>query len=154
MVARSDNLAAKIIFAVLLGLSLGPVLLTPIPAMVDYPNHLARMYILSASGTPDANPFYRTAWALYPNLAMDLIIPQLARLIDVETATRVFLLLRQFLIVSGALALERVVKGRMQIAGFAAVMFLYCLPFTWGFVNFEFGLGVALWGIAAALAVQ
>ncbi len=61
--------------------------------MVDYPNHLARMYILSASGTPDANPFYRTAWALYPNLAMDLIIPQMARLIDVETATRLFLLL-------------------------------------------------------------
>jgi hypothetical protein len=154
MVARSDNLAAKIIFAVLLGLSLGPVLLTPIPAMVDYPNHLARMYILSAAGTPDANPFYQTAWALYPNLAMDLIIPQLARLIDVENATRLFLLLSQMLIVSGAAVLERAAKGRMQISGFAAVMFLYCLPFTWGFVNFEFGLGLALWGIAAALSVQ
>src|SRR5476649_1609093 len=51
-------------------------------------------------------------------------------------------------------AIERVVKGRIHIAGFAAVMFLYCLPFTWGFLNFEFGLGVALWGIAAMLRVQ
>ena len=31
----------------------------------------------------------------------------------------------------------------------AAVMFLYSLPFAYGFVNFEFGLGVALWAIAA-----
>jgi hypothetical protein len=45
------------------------------------------------------------------------------------------------------------VKGRVHLAGFAALMFLYCLPFTWGFVNFEFGLGVALWGIAVYLSL-
>jgi hypothetical protein len=134
--------------------ALGPVFLTPIPAMVDYPNHLARMYILSAEGTADANPYYHAAWALYPNLAMDLLVPPFARVIGVETATRLFLLISQLLIVGGALALEFVVKGRVQIAGFAALMFLYCLPFTWGFVNFEFGLGVSLFGIAAMLMVQ
>ncbi len=154
MPLRSDHFAAKIIFAFLFCVALGPVLLTPIPAMVDYPNHLARMYILAAQGTPAANPFYLTAWALYPNLAMDLAIPQIARLIGVENATRLFLLLSQLLIVGGAMTLERVVKGRIQFAGFVAVMFLYCLPFTWGFLNFEFGLGLALFGIAAALLLQ
>jgi hypothetical protein len=129
------------------------VLLTPIPAMVDFPNHLARMYLLSQNGTPDANPYYEVAWALYPNLAMDLLVPQMARLISVENATRLFLLLSQLLIVGGALGLERVVKGRVHLAGFAALMFLYCLPFSWGFVNFEFGLGLTLWGIAAYLMV-
>ena len=84
---------------------------------------------------------------------MDLLVPQLARLVSVENATRLFLLLSQLLIVGGALVLERVVKGRVHLAGFAALMFLYCLPFTWGFVNFEFGLGVALWAIAAYLIV-
>jgi hypothetical protein len=147
----SDRSIAMMVFALLAAASLLPVLLTPIPAMVDYPNHLARMYILSRNGTPDANPYYEVAWALYPNLAMDLLIPQLARLISVEAATRLFLLLSQFLIVGGALALERVVKGRVHLAGFAALMMLYCLPFTWGFVNFEFGLGVALWGLAVYL---
>jgi hypothetical protein len=149
----SDRSVAIVVFALLAAASLLPVLLTPIPAMVDYPNHLARMYILSRNGTPDANPYYEVSWALYPNLAMDLLVPQLARLISVENATRLFLLLSQLLIVGGALALERVVKGRIQLAGFAALMFLYCLPFTWGFVNFEFGLGVALWALAAYLAV-
>src|SRR5260370_35016106 len=106
------------------------------------------MYILSQNGTPDANPYYEVAWALYPNLAMDLLVPQMARLTGVEDATRLFLLLSQGLIVGGALALERVVKGRGHLAGFAALIFLYCLPFTWGFVDFEFGLGVALCGLA------
>jgi len=147
----SDRSVAIAVFALLAAASLLPVLLTPIPAMVDYPNHLARMYILSRNGTPDANPYYEVAWALYPNLAMDLLIPQIARLISVENATRLFLLLSQFLIVGGALALEHVVKRRVHLAGFAALMMLYCLPFTWGFVNFEFGLGVTLWGIAAYL---
>lgn len=149
----SDRSVAMAVFAVLAAASFLPVLLTPIPAMVDYPNHLARMFILSRNGMPDANPYYEVAWALYPNLAMDLLVPQVARLISVENATRLFLLLSQLLIVGGALVLERVVKGRVQLAGFAALMVLYCLPFTWGFVNFEFGLGVALWGIAAYLMV-
>src|SRR5258708_35518928 len=74
--------------------------------------------------------------------------------VRVENGTGVFLLLSQLLVVGGALVLERVVKGRVHIAGFAALMFLYCLPFTWGFVNFEFGLGLSLFGIAAMLGVQ
>jgi hypothetical protein len=149
----SDRSIAIVVFALLAAVSLLPVFLTPIPAMVDYLNHLARMYILSQNGTPDANPYYEVAWALYPNLAMDLMVPRMARLISVENATRLFLLLSQLLIVGGALVLERVVKGRVHLAGFVALMFLYCLPFTWGFVNFEFGLGVTLWGVAAYLMV-
>src|SRR6202166_2551306 len=149
----SDRSVAIVVFSLLAAVSLLPLLLTPIPAMVDYPNHLARMYILSRNGVPDANPYYEVAWALYPNLAMVLLVPQMGRLISVEDAPRLFLLLSQLLIVGGALALERVVKGRVHIAGFAALMFLYCLPFTWGFMNFEFGLGVALWAIAAYLMV-
>lgn len=144
----------KIAFALLLVASLCPALLVRIPAMVDYPNHLARMYVLFDAGTRDANPFYETVWAPYPNLAMDLIVPRLAHLMGVETATRIFLLLSQILIVAGAMAIERVAKGRVQISGFAALMFLYCLPFAWGFLNFEFGLGAGLWGIAAWLLVQ
>ncbi|WP_407178083.1 hypothetical protein [Bradyrhizobium sp. STM 3562] len=142
---------AMVVFALLTASSLLPTLLTPIPAMVDYVNHLTRMYILTRDGTANANPYYQAAWALYPNLAMDLVIPRLARVMSVEGAARLFLLLSQLSIISGALALEWAVKRRVHLAGFAALMFLYCLPFSWGFVNFECGLGIALWGIAAYL---
>jgi len=144
----------KCLFALLAVASFCPILLVPIPAMVDYPNHLARMYLLSQAKAADANPFYQIAWAAYPNLAMDLIVPPFGRLIGVETATRVFYLLGQIVVVTGAIAIEQVVKRRFLIAGFVALMFLYSLPFAWGFVNFEFGLGIALWGIAAYWAMQ
>src|ERR1700724_429922 len=150
----SPDTRAKCLFALLAAAALCPVLLVPIPAMLDYPNHLARMYLLRQARTAHANPFYQVAWAAYPNLAMDLIVPILARLIGAETATRVFYFLSQILIIMGAVAIERVVKRRFHIAGFFALIFLYSLPFAWGFVNFEFGLGIALFGIAAYLAAQ
>ena len=56
--------------------------------------------------------------------------------------------------VSGSVALEMVVKRRHEFAGFAAVMALYCVPFAFGFLNFEFGTGLALWGIASWLALE
>ena len=150
---RTDAAISVCVLALLIIAALAPVLLVPIPAMVDYPNHLARMYIIAADGTADASPYYQVQWALTPNLAMDLVVPQWGRLIGVENAARLFLLLSQVLIVSGAIVLEFAVKGRSRLAGFAAVMFLYCLPFSWGFANFEFAFGVALWGIAAMLTV-
>ena len=145
--------AGTVLFAGLFALALVPVLITPIPAMVDYVNHLSRMYLLAASGTPAASPFYVTKWTLTPDLAMDLIVPQLAHWIGVEAATRLFLLAGQILVVTGAVAIELVVKRRLQIGGFLALLTLWCAPFAWGFLNFEFALGLALWGIACWLAL-
>jgi len=34
-----------------------PLGLVDIIPMIDYPNHLARMHLLAAAGTPDAIPF-------------------------------------------------------------------------------------------------
>src|SRR5262245_7751570 len=90
---------------VLTALSLLPTLLVEIPAMADYLNHLARMYVLADAGTANANPYYEISFALYPNLAMDLIVPQLARFLDVERATRFFFFASQLLIVACAITL-------------------------------------------------
>jgi hypothetical protein len=130
-------------------ISVAPVLLVRIPAMIDYVNHLARMHVLVDAAAGRSNPAYVVDTRLYPNLAVDIIVPWLAQLVGVETATRIFLLASQTLVVTGAIALEIVVRGRHQISGFAALIALYSLPFLWGLLNFEFGCGVALWAIAA-----
>jgi hypothetical protein len=141
--------------ALLTAFVVAPLFLVEIPAMVDYPNHLARMYLLSAIGTPEENPYYVVDWKLYPmNLAMDLIVPPMARFMDVATATKAFVVLSQILVVSGAVALEIAIKRRHQFAGFAAAMTLYSLPFSGGMLNFEFGTGIALWGIASWFALE
>jgi len=150
----SGATGAWLAFALLFAVALAPTVMVDIPAMVDYPNHLARMHLLATAGTPDQSPYYHVKWALYPNLAMDLIVPPLGRLVGIEAATRWFLLLSQILVVTGAIAIEWAVKGRHRIAGFEALLALYGLPFAMGFVNFEFGLGVALWGGAAWLVLK
>jgi hypothetical protein len=138
----------------LAALSLLPTLLVDIPAMADYLNHLARMHVLVDAGTANANPYYEISFALYPNLAMDLIVPQLARFLEVERATRFFFFASQVLIVAGAITLEWTIKRRHEMAGFAALLALPSTPFSFGFMNFEFGLGVALFGIASWIACE
>ena len=132
-------------------LSLLPMAVADIPAMVDYPNHLARMSILARAGTAAANPFYDVAWAPYPNLAMDLLVPPLARVIGVESATKLFYLLSQALIVGGTVTLAAANRGPVVAAGTIACLFLYAMPFAFGFVNFAFAFGLALFALAAWL---
>src|SRR6185503_4565496 len=131
-----------------------PTLVVRIPATEDYLEHLSRMYILAASGTNEANPYYQVSWALYPYLAMDLIVPLLGRVISIEAAAKVFFLTSQLLIVTGAVALEIAVKRRHALAGFAALLTLHSMPFSLGLLEFEFGTGIALWGIAAWIALS
>lgn len=136
-------------------LAILPVFLVQLPAMNDYPGHLARMYLLSSIGTPNQNPYYYFYLPfIYPNLAMDIVVPTVARFIDVESATKAFLVLSQILVVSGAIALEIAVKRRHEFAGFLGAAVLYCLPFAWGFLNFEFGVGLALWGLASWFTLE
>jgi hypothetical protein len=100
------------------------------------------------------NSFYQINWKLNPYIAMDLIVPQLARIVSVETAARLFYIASQCLIFTGAIAAEYAMKRQHQLAGYTAVAMLYCAPFTLGLLNFEFGLGLALWGVACWLLVQ
>src|SRR5712671_3131067 len=144
--ALSDQ-RSLVVVGLLFVTSVAPVLSVEIPAMIDYVNHVARMHLLVDATAGRPNPAYEIDWRLYPNLAVDIIVPVAARFVSVETAARLFLLVSQALVVSGAIALEIEVRGRHQLSGFAALIALYSLPFLWGLMNFEFGCGVALWAI-------
>src|SRR6516225_10525422 len=81
------------LLASITALAILPTFLVDLPAMNDYPGHLARMYVLTSIGTPDQNPYYYFYLPfIYPNLAMDIIVPLFARLVNVEVATKAFLL--------------------------------------------------------------
>ena len=52
-----------------------PVLLCETLPLIDYPNHLARMHILSAlSRSAQLQNYYAIMWQPLPNLAMDLTV--------------------------------------------------------------------------------
>ncbi|MGB7691901.1 MAG: hypothetical protein WBM12_03365 [Pseudolabrys sp.] len=92
--SRAGLNGTVVIFALLLATAVMPILWPSLPAaMVDYNNHLARMFVLARDGTAQAHPYYQVSWSLVPNLAMDLIVPGIGRHIGVETANRLFYLL-------------------------------------------------------------
>ena len=144
-----ELIASATVIALLTLLAISPSFLVDIPAMGDYLNHLARMHLLVTDKTADANPYYQVHWALYSNLAMEILVPQLARFMSVELAMKAFLIVSQLLIVTGAIAVELAIKRKHEIAGLAAIISLYGTPFGWGLLNFQFGMGLALWAIAS-----
>jgi hypothetical protein len=140
--------------ALLLALSGTLIFTVEIPAQLDYVNHLARMHLLFDAAHGHPNPFYAVEWKLILNQACDLIVPQIASFTGVDVAMKLFLFASQFLIVSGAMALEASFKGRPQFAGTIAIIMLYAIPIAWGLINFAFGVGIALWAIAAWRLLQ
>ena len=147
-VARMTKLVAGLLL-----ISVLLILAVDIPAMIDYTNHLARIHLLVDARTGQPNPFYVIQWGFYPNLALDLIVPEISRVTNPEMAMKLFVIVSQLLVVTGAIALERSVKGRHQFAGLAALLTLNAIPFAWGLLNFQFGVGVALWAIVAWTAL-
>jgi hypothetical protein len=127
-----------------------PLFSSVLPPLFDYPNHLARMHVLSEGG----NQFYAVRWAPLPNLAQDLIVPPLAVLMPLDLASKLFLVGIFGLITGGTIWLNRVATGVWRMWPLLAFLLLYNRMFLWGFLNYLFGIGVALAGTALWLALE
>ena len=127
-----------------------PILAVAVPPLTDYPNHLARCYILAfRKSDPVLSQMFSVHWRIIPNIGVDLVLPALMHAFPPLIAGRVMLALCLLLPVSGAVALSYAYfrqRSFWQIAaGFAAYNALFFL----GFMNFELAIGIALWGGAA-----
>ncbi len=91
MLEGHSKQSSLVLIGLLFAVSVAPVLSVPIPAMIDYVNHLARMHLLVDAAAGQANPAYEIYWRFYPNLAIDVIVPGLSHFVSVETASRLFL---------------------------------------------------------------
>ena len=127
-----------------------PLFSTMLPPLFDYPNHLARLYLLREGG----NAFYAVRWELLPNLAQDLMVPPLAGLMPLELASKLFLIVVFGLIAGGTIWLNRVATGAWSLWPLLAFLLLYNRIFLWGFVNYLFGIGIALGSTALWLALE
>jgi hypothetical protein len=148
----SANSVGRVCAAGLLFVALAsvPVFSTNLPPLVDYPNHLARFWIIATGD----NAFYSVHWAPLPNLAGDLIVPPLARIMPLEFAGKLFLVAIFALMLGGAIWLNRVATGAWRLWPLLAAAFLYNRTFLWGFINYLFGLGIALCGAALWLQLE
>ena len=136
-------LTISVIFAVLL------------PPLNDYPNHLARMHILAGLDHSELlRRYYRNVMEAQPNLAMDLIVPLLAKAMPLELAGKLFIAAIIELSAAGVYLLHRVVHGRWSVWPALAFLFAFHRMLLWGLLNFCFGLGMALCALALWLYLR
>jgi hypothetical protein len=144
-----------VLFAALTLLISIPIWTHPLPPLSDYVNHLARMHVIATlAKNPQLAGFYEINWQVIPNLTMDLIVPLLARVMNIYLAGQVFIVLMFALIISGTLALNRALIGRWSAMPLFAFPLVYNYVFLVGLMNYIFGIGVALWALAGWIAVR
>jgi hypothetical protein len=127
-----------------------PILTQPLPPIEDYVNHLARMHVMASLGSdPDLARFYEIDWQIVPNLMMDLVVPPLAHMIGIYKAGQVFTIVIFALILSGTAVLNRALFRRWSVLPLAVAPLLFNYAFLTGVMNYQFGIGIALWATAA-----
>lgn len=130
-----------------------PLLYTLVPPLEDYPNHLARMFVLAQlPGNVFLSQFYETAWAPIPNLIMDLVVPPLVPWLGVYTAGRIFIGLTLLLLLLGPMVLHRALYRSWSAWPLVGGLFVYNGFLFVGLMNYLFGVGVAVFGLAAWVA--
>lgn len=124
-----------------------PLAVTDLLPQVDYPAHLARVQLL-ADPPAGAEAFYRPSWAILPNLAVEFVCVPLSQVMPAPVALRLFVALALGLLIWGGALLSRAAAGRLSPLAFLPALLAYNHTLAFGFVNFLFGLGLALVALA------
>jgi hypothetical protein len=122
---------------------LAPLFIVDVPPLLDYPNHLARVFVL-ASLPHDLvlAQFYAAHWSVIPNLALDLAGPPLIQLLPVHVAGRLLIAAAVLLPALGTIAYNTALGGCWWSLGAGLVAYNSCL--LDGFLNFQIAIGLAL----------
>jgi len=148
--ADFSNRQVATLFIVLAAITSIPIMLYPWPPLADYINHLARMHVIATvDSDPDLARFYEVDWQIIPNLMMDLVVPALQQVMNVYLAGQIYTIASFVLILSGTLALNRQLYGHWSVLPMVAFPLLYNNVFLVGTMNYVFGIGLALWALAA-----
>lgn len=127
-----------------------PLFVVDVPPLLDYPNHLARAFVLaSLPNDTILARFYAPHWSVIPNLALDLLAPPLMHVLPVHVVGRLTIAAAVLLPVLGTIAYNVAIGGRWWAFGVGLIAYHYCLLL--GFLNFSISLGVALLLAAAWL---
>jgi hypothetical protein len=138
--------ACFVIFGIIAAI---PVMLHPLPPLLDYPNHLARTHVIAAIGADRyLSQFYQIEWQIIPNLIMDALVPQFEPLIGIYHAGQLFIIVTILLVISGALCLNRALLGKWSLAPLLVAPLVYNRIFLVGLMNYTFGVGLAMWALA------
>lgn len=126
------------------------------PPLLDYPNHYARMWLLAGGiAEPPFDRIYALDWnRTFTNVGIDLAAYWLGPLVGVPLLARSLLFLAIVLPPLGAIALHRRLFGGTYYWQIAILYFAWCATLIGGFINFQIGLGMALFFATIDHALQ
>src|SRR5271169_6573015 len=121
-----------------------PIWIVAFPPLLDYPNHLARAFVLAHLNDSHFSfrQFYRSDWGAYPYLGMDASLAVLGRLFPIETAGRVYLSLCALALPASTWFFLRQAQPGAEAASLWSLLIAYNVFFLEGFLNFDLSLAV------------
>lgn len=139
------NAARWPIVALLLA-ALLPLASTPVLPMIDFYNHVMRFDLLRRLGSdPVLDAHYRADWGVLPNIALDVLAVGLLGFVPADWLPHLLTVLVMVVQFAGVMLLSRALSGRFHwFTALLTVPLLYSWILNWGFVNFLFGLGLAM----------
>jgi hypothetical protein len=141
----SRSLAFWLVFAVAACVLVTPLFIIQVPPIVDYPNHLARLYIFAhGPSDPWLSHMYKQQWAIIPNLGIDLLVPWTLSFLPLHLAGRIMLALTLLLPVIGTIAYHRTLFRDGSFWPLGSFIVAYNLIFLLGFHNLLLSYGIAL----------
>jgi hypothetical protein len=141
-------------YAIILAIALVPIFAFDVVPLGDWPNHLARAYILNRlPADADLQKYYVAHWRLFSFQSTDLVLPGLIGLFGLSGANG-YVAATFLLLMSGTVAVHRTLFGRVGLWPACAALFLFNLPLAVGQVSFLLAAGLALLLLAAWIATD
>jgi hypothetical protein len=134
-----------VIVLISLGALLVPVLVAEYPPLLDYPNHLSRLWLLSGGAKlPAVARMYAVSWDALTNLGIDLAAVGLSKVFSYIEVGRLLVAASVVLPPLGGVILWRVLHGQWHWWQIVFSMLAWSVSLATGFLNFQIGLGLAL----------
>jgi hypothetical protein len=149
LVDKSERILFVVTFLLLTACALFPIWAFEYLPILDYPNHMARMFVINNLGH-DANlqKFYVINFQMIPNLAIDIIVPFLMRFVSVDVAGRLMLSINTVAFVVGPILLNFALFRKLGFNSLIIFLTLFNMAFFLGLMNFVFGVGIAFMCLA------
>lgn len=142
LVAALVSLAAMSVIA--------PLAVAPVPYLWDFPNHLARLWVLLgyAAGTPVAG-MYQPDWSLaWTNLGLDYLGMVLGQVLPFAWLGTVLVAVALLIVPAGLIVLNRALFGGPHIWHVGLFLLAWNFVVVGGLLSFQLGLGCALFAAA------
>jgi hypothetical protein len=144
--ARPTAWSYKVVIAASFLTILAPFLVVSVPPLVDYPNHLARFWLLAGGANdPALSPYFRVDWSkASTNIGVDLMVTGLSVLAPARLVGFVAALAAAAGPPMGLICLSRVIFNRFHPWQVLFPLAAWTTTFLMGFLNFQTGIGLAL----------